>query len=88
MLPMADNVREVYLPLSVTQGDSGEARGVYRLLVLAGVELEELYRSIDRVDEQGKLLQRIQGREPLGYGFYPLNRGIPIDLPSLPSTGF
>ena len=78
--------RDVYVPLRVRQGE-GSRSSSYRLTVLPGVELSEIYFSIAPVGSDGRPGAFIKQDEPLKYGYYPADRAVSIPLPALPAPG-
>jgi hypothetical protein len=75
--------RIVYLPLragpSAHKPTDPDTR--YRLLVIPGRELEEVYLSVARLDANGQPLTWIVRGNPLRYGYYPAERAIQVPLP-------
>ena len=78
----------VHLPLTIRQGEASAEPRNYELLVVPGVELEELFIAIDHVDREGKVLAGVLERTALEYGYYPADSGVPITLPDLAGVGF
>lgn len=78
--------RDVYMPLRVSQAKPSRAPG-YRLTVLPGVELSEVYFSLAPVGSDGKAGPFLKKDEPLKYGYYPADRAVTIPLPELGAAG-
>jgi hypothetical protein len=73
--------RDIYLPLALgtDQADTTE----YRLTIVPGQELAEVYLSIERQDGNGDQTQVVEGKA-LGFGYYPAERAltIPLQIPA------
>ncbi len=67
----------VYVPLRVRQRHDAVRGSPYALVVVPGVELQELFVTLMRAD--GKDGAPLKNAEPLRYGYYPADR--PIDIP-------
>jgi hypothetical protein len=78
--------RDVYVPLRVRQGE-GSRSSSYRLTVVPGVELSEVFFSIAPVGSDGRAGAFIKKDEPLKYGYYPADRAVSIPLPALAAPG-
>ncbi len=82
--------RDVYLPLRIHQaGQVGQAArtGSYKLILLPGVELEEVFVSLASIGADGRPKKFFKDGEKLGYGYYPAERGIEIPITGLKETG-
>jgi len=79
--------RDVYVPLRISQKATGSTSRPYQLILLPGVELSEVFISLAPVGRDGRPAAFIKTDEPLGYGFYPADRGVAITLPSLRTSG-
>lgn len=86
LCPVGAVEKEVYLPLHISQ--EAAATTAFKLLLLPGTELKEVYISLAPVAANGKPGKYIKEGEKLGYGYYPAERGIGINLPALPAKGF
>ncbi len=86
MTPVSGAEREVYLPLRIAQGSPPARSGSYRLAILPGTELGEVYVTLARVTEPSRT--RLKDGEPLGYGYYPANRPFEITVTGLDAKGF
>ncbi len=82
-----DKTQKVYLPLQIRQNQSLEETGAYRLVLWPGVQLKEVYVSLASVDEEGMSKKNLQEGKPLGYGYYPAQRAIPISLRGFQESG-
>jgi hypothetical protein len=80
-------MEEVYVPLRVGKRSPVERTGRYVLLVVPGTELSEVFVTLSEVLADGREGAVIKRDEPLGYGFYPAERGIRISLPALQRSG-
>lgn len=83
--------RKVYLPLRITRGPTATRSDQYRLVLMPGQELQEVYVSIATVDSTGNpasFLPEYDGKA-LDYGYYPAQQPIDLDLPLalLPQAG-
>jgi hypothetical protein len=87
MVPVGGQDLRVYLPLGIHQGDATPQGGGYNLLAVPGVDLAELFISIDLLDQGGRPERRVLERTALGFGFYPADSGVPIELPDLAGPG-
>ncbi len=87
MVPVGGQDIAVYLPLTVHQGDTIAEGSGYNLLVVPGVDLAELFISIDLLDQDGRPERTVLERTALGFGFYPADGGVPIALPDLAEPG-
>ena len=74
--------REVYLPARVAYTDAPARSARYELVVVPGVQLDELTVAVNALDADGHTLRSVRAAEPLQYGYYPAERGIAISLPA------
>lgn len=79
-------IRDVYVPLRVRQAEGSRSSG-YRLMVLPGAELSEVFISLASVGSNGHVGPFIKQDEPLRYSYYPADRVITIPLPVLEKSG-
>jgi hypothetical protein len=81
--------RNVYLPLRVGQGEVSDAQQLdpYRVVVVPGRDLREIYVSLSPVDEQGKTESPLIDAKPVAYGYYPIGAGVPIEVPAPKADG-
>lgn len=87
MVPLGGLELPVHLPLAIRQGEGTAEGGGYNLLVVPGVELSEIYVSIDHVDQGGKVDDTLLERHALEWGYYPADSGVSIPLPDLAEPG-
>jgi hypothetical protein len=78
--------REMYLPLRIAQGSPPSRSASYRLAILPGTELGEVYVTLAMV--AGPTRTMLKDGEPLGYGYYPANRPFDIAVTGLKAKGF
>ena len=69
--------RELYLPLRISSKENLPSNP-YEILLRSDVELSEVFVSITELDKQGKPIRYLRRDEPLQYGVYPAERGIPV----------
>jgi hypothetical protein len=86
-LPAGDVARRVYLPLRVGARAGAPAAERITLVLVPGRELREAYLHLVPIDAAGEAGAPIRSGEPLGYGYYPADRRIDIELPALPAPG-
>jgi hypothetical protein len=85
-VPVGTTEHEVYLPLGISQGGKPRRSGSYRLTLLPGVELSEVFISlISGSDDVGRI---VKDAETVGYGYYPAERPLEIPISNLPASGF
>jgi hypothetical protein len=87
MVPVGGQDLKVYLALGIHQGDATAQSGDYNLLAVPGVDLTELFISIDLLDQGGRPERTVLERTALAFGFYPADSGVPITLPDLAGPG-
>ncbi len=85
--PIGEIDNKVYLPLRIKQDEEVNYKGSYLLVIVPGQELEEVYLSVASKGEDGMLKFDYRDSEPLGYGYYPANRSIPIPIPNIKTVG-
>jgi hypothetical protein len=78
--------RDVYLPLRIRQRNAAKSQG-YQLLLLPGAELSEVFVSLAPVKSDGEPGAFIRNGQKLGYGYYPADRGIPVEINDLNTPG-
>ncbi len=78
--------RTLYVPLRIWQKEQKRSRG-YQLVLLPGSELKEVYLSLARVGADGQPHSYLISDQALGKSYYPAERGILIELPSLKTPG-
>ncbi len=79
--------RDVYIPLRIKQKGNPAQNGNYKLVLLPGVELKEVFLSVAPVGIDGRLKTFIKDSDALGYGFYPADRGIEVSISGLKEPG-
>jgi hypothetical protein len=78
--------RRLYLPLRIGRKTQNATPG-YQLVVLPGSELKQVFISLAPVGSDGQPHSFLISDHELGKGYYPAERGIAIDLPSLKTPG-
>jgi hypothetical protein len=79
--------RDVLLPLTVrSRGDLAVPKRL-ELVLYPSVDLGEVFVSLAPVDPRGLPGRFLMNGEPLRYGYYPADRGLPIKLPELKVRG-
>jgi hypothetical protein len=84
---VGQTLHNVYLPLCIRQEESKLHIGSYKLILLPGVELTEVYISLAPTGSDGMPKEFIKDEEKLGYGYYPAERGIVISISGLQEVG-
>jgi hypothetical protein len=79
--------RDVYVPVRITQASKATRTGSYRLILLPGVQLQEVFVTLAPVSPTGQPSNFIKNGEKLGYGFYPAERPIDIPITGLKTPG-
>lgn len=78
---MGREQRDVYIPLRIQQhSEALQSPSKYQVILVPGVELAEIFVTLAPVDANGRLGTPLQDGIPLGYGYYPAERSIPIEL--------
>jgi hypothetical protein len=70
----------VHLPLRIRKEGESKRTGTYKLILLPGVQLTEIYISLAPVGQDGNLQQFLRTDEALGYGYYPAERAVEIPI--------
>jgi hypothetical protein len=78
--------RTLYVPLRIQQKDQRQTRQ-YQLVLVPGSELKEVFISLAQVGPDGQPHSFLISDRALGKGYYPAERGIQVDLPSLETPG-
>lgn len=73
--------RDVYLPVHIRQRSAAKPVTAYRLAVIPGRELAEMYISIWRVSPDGARIDRLTSSKAVGHGYYPAGTAIDVDIP-------
>jgi hypothetical protein len=76
------DMKRIYLPVAV----NGSTR--YRMLILPGTELTEVFISLYKMGPDGKKVGAIVQDQSLGAGYYPSRAAFAVDLPSIANAGF
>jgi hypothetical protein len=84
-LKVGDVERDVHLPLRIAQGKPNQG-STYRLVVLPGGELSEIFVSLSL--ESGGRTTVVRNAEPLRHGYYPAERPIEVLIPGVSARGF
>ena len=79
-LPVGNTERHVYLPLRIRQEGEVKKSSTYKLILVPGVQLSEIYLSFASVDTNGNPAEFIKTDEALGYGYYPAERAVEISI--------
>jgi hypothetical protein len=77
--------REILLPVRIGQKEKPKSSNAYRLVVIPGVELKEMFVTLAAAD--GKNPATLKNGEPLRYGYYPAERPVEIPVSGLPKPG-
>ena len=80
-------VKDVYLPLRITQNSPAKSSSNYQVVIWPTQELSEVFVSVASLDSDGSPRNFILDGEELGYGYYPKDRGIHFEIPKPPKTG-
>ena len=86
-LPIGKTERFVYLPLRIRKQGESKKTGSYKLILLPGVQLTEIYISLAPVGQDGNPEKFIRADEALGYGYYPAERAVEIPFAALKNKG-
>lgn len=78
---------DIYVPLQIRQATDATRTDTYKLIVVPGVELQELYLSVDALTGDGRVSRVLKEGQPLGYGFYPAERGVEIPVSGMTGAG-
>jgi hypothetical protein len=79
--------RDVYLPVRVRQGGKAARTGAYKLVVVPGVELTEVFVTLAAAGAEGQVRTFLKDGEKLGYGYYPAERALEIPIVGLKASG-
>lgn len=80
-------LKDVYLPLRITQNPPVNASSSYRIVIWPTQELSEVFVSVATLDSEGSPKDFILDGKALGYGYYPKERGIHFDIPKPEKPG-
>jgi hypothetical protein len=78
---------DVFIPLHISQRHRQVDSTSYRLVIVPGRELNEVFISLALIVSEGKPASFLEDSQPLEYGHYPAGRGIIIPIPSLLKSG-
>lgn len=78
--------RTVYLPLRIHDKARQPAHG-YELVLVPGSQLKEVFVSLARVGTDGRPGNFLISDRPLRRGYYPAERGTPVEIPNPGSPG-
>ncbi len=84
---LGGRTQEVYVPLRVGRQGPRPRSGRYLLVLLPGADLTEVFITLSTVGADGRAGAFLKRDEPLGYGYYPAERGITVPLPELKAPG-
>jgi hypothetical protein len=76
----------LYVPLRIRQKGQKPTHG-YQLVLVPGSELKEVFISLAQVGPDGQPHSFLISDRALGKGYYPAERGIQVDFPSLKAPG-
>lgn len=79
---------EVYVPLQVGAAATSRPASRYKLVLLPGAELSEVFVTVLKLTASGEEGAVLQRDEPLAHGFYPAERPLSISLPALVDPAF
>jgi hypothetical protein len=80
---IGDRQRDVYVPLRI--GVTGPPRvptAAYTLVLVPGVELDQVFVSVAALDEQGRRVRAEYGPRRLDHGLYPAGRSFTTTIPA------
>lgn len=80
-LTVGPATHQVLLPARVARAGTEVPVQAYELVVLPGVQLDELSLEVLAVESDGTTLRVVRPMQPLSYGYYPPERAITITLP-------
>lgn len=83
---VAGGERDIYLPLRISQGARPARAGSYRLVLVPGVEIKELFLTLTVMT--GSKATLLKDGESVGYGYYPAEQPIEIPVSGLRVRGF
>ncbi|MEO8853424.1 MAG: hypothetical protein ABI359_06575 [Ginsengibacter sp.] len=78
---------DIYIPLTISQQKVVDNKPELKFVLLPGVELSEIYVSIQQIKEDGKPGIVVKEGEKLGYGYYPADRPVIIPISGLKGRG-
>ena len=79
-LAVGSTERYVYLPLRIRKQKEAERNGTYRLILMPGIQLSEIYITLASVGQDGNPEHFLSKEVILGYGYYPAERAVEIPI--------
>ena len=79
-LPVGKTERFVHLPLRIRKQGEAKRTGSYKLVLMPGVQLTEIYISLGSVGKDGNPEKFLRTDEALRYGYYPAERAVEIPI--------
>jgi hypothetical protein len=86
-VPVGKTERYVHLPLRIRKQGEAKRTASYKLILLPGVQLTEIYISLASVKQDGDPGDYIKTDEALGYGYYPAERTVEIPIAAPKNKG-
>jgi len=86
-LKVGDELKCVYLPLTIGLNDDSSDKEEFELVVLPGTQLDEVYVSLDALSENGEILKNIKDGVALKKGLYAAGTGIIIPIEGMNEKG-
>jgi len=81
-----DTDHDIYLPLRIGQKGKPARTGSYKLVMMPGVEAQEIYVTIAS-EEPRPRVRRLKDGEPLRYGYYPAGRAVEVPIAGPSAAG-
>ena len=86
-IPVGKTERYVHLPLRIRNQAESKRTGSYRLVLIPGVQLSEIYITLASIGQDGNPKQFLRKEEAIGYGYYPAERAVEIPIVAPPEKG-
>ena len=86
-IPVGNLERYVHLPLRIRKQGEAKRTGSYKLILMPGVQLTEIYISLASIGQDGNPQQFLRTDEALGYGYYPAERAVEIPITTPKNKG-
>jgi hypothetical protein len=86
-LLVGETEKYVHLPLRIRKQGESKRTGTYKLILLPGVQLTEIFVSLASVGEDGQPQRFLKTDEALGYGYYPAERPVEVPIPAPADKG-
>ena len=83
---LAGENRTIYLPLRIHEKALKPTHG-YQLVLVPGSQLKEIFISLAKVEADGRPHTFLISDRPLRRGYYPAERGTPVEIPNPTSPG-